>query len=51
VPTIQVLDITRATAGNGSPQLQVRVQITDAAGQREEIVLFNLVNNVWRRAS
>jgi hypothetical protein len=50
-PTIQVLDITRGTTGDGSPQLQARVQITDAAGQREEIVLFNLVNNVWRRAS
>lgn len=50
-PTIHVLNITRATAGDGTQQLQARILITDANGLREEIVLFNLVNNVWRRAS
>lgn len=49
---VQVTNIIAAIAGDGTPQLQVRVIISDAAGgQREEIVLFNLINNVWRRAS
>ena len=50
--TAQVMEITQATAGDGTAQLQVRVQFADSSGSlREEIVLFNLINNVWLRAS
>ncbi|MDQ7035910.1 MAG: hypothetical protein Q9P01_14080 [Anaerolineae bacterium] len=46
VQSLHILSMVQASTGDGTPQLQVRVQISDTAGQREEIVLFNLVNNV-----
>ena len=48
----RVMGITQTIASDGTPQLQVSVQITDSASAvREEVVLFNLINNVWKRAS
>jgi len=46
-----VLGIAQAVTADGTSQLQVRVRISNDAGSREEIVLFNLVNNIWLRAS
>jgi hypothetical protein len=51
VQSIRFTEVVRAAAGDGTPQLQVRIQVTDMAGVRDEIVLFNLIDNVWRRAS
>lgn len=51
VQSLHILSMVQAITGDGTPQLQVRVQISDTAGQREEIILFNLVNNVWLRVS
>jgi hypothetical protein len=39
------------TAVNGHPQLRMTVRIGAGSTFRDEIVLFNLVNNLWKRAS
>ena len=36
---------------NGWPQLRATIQISSAGGVSDEVVLFNLVNGVWKRAS
>lgn len=47
----QVVDQVIWSSPNGWPQLRATVQVSGAAGATEEIVLFNLVNGVWKRAS
>lgn len=39
------------TSGGGQPQLRMTVRIGSSNTFRDEIVLFNLVNNIWKRAS
>ena len=39
------------TAVDGSPQLRVTMRVGQDGAQRDEIALFNLVDNVWKRAS
>lgn len=39
------------TAVNGQPQLRMVVRVGTGNTFRDEIVLFNLVNNIWKRAS
>lgn len=46
-----VLDMSRATAADGSPQLVLRTQVTRGFESGEEIVVFNLVNGLWLRAN
>lgn len=46
-----VVDVTRQTAEDGvTPQLRAQVQVGSEGVFRYEYVLFNLVDNVWRRA-
>lgn len=46
-----VLQLTPVTAADGTPQLQALTQIGTDGLARQEIIVFNLVNNVWLRAS
>ena len=39
------------TGANGQPQLRVVVRVGAGNTFRDEIILFNLVNNIWKRAS
>ena len=39
------------TAADGTPQLRVTVRTGSENGFREHIILFNLVNGIWKRAS
>jgi len=39
------------TDANGQPQLRVVVRVGSGNTFRDEVVLFNLVNNIWKRAS
>lgn len=47
----RVIDQLIWSKPDGWPQLRATVQISGADGVNEEIVLFNLVNAVWKRAS
>lgn len=47
----RVIDQLIWSKPDGSPQLRATVQVTDDDGIRDEIILFNLVNGVWKRAS
>lgn len=46
-----VLGTSVTTNADGQPQLQARVQVQYADSIREELVLFNLVDGTWLRAS
>lgn len=46
-----ILDVSRATAADGSLQLVLRTQVTRGFESGEEIVVFNLVNGLWLRAN
>ena len=39
------------TAPSGVPQLRMTVRVGSGGTFRDDVVLFNLVNNVWKRAS
>lgn len=39
------------TGINGQPQLRIVVRVGSGNTFRDEVVLFNLVNNIWKRAS
>ena len=47
----RVIDQLIWSKPDGWPQLRATVQVSGADGINEEIVLFNLVNAVWKRAS
>lgn len=47
----QVVDQIIWTRPNGWPQLRATVRVSSAGAIAEEIILFNLVNSVWKRAS
>lgn len=47
----QVVDQVIWSGPNGWPQLRATVQSSDDGGISEEVVLFNLVNGVWKRAN
>jgi hypothetical protein len=47
----QIQAINRATYPDGSPQLQVRVQVVENGQTLERIIVFDLVNNTWLRAN
>lgn len=39
------------TGANGQPQLRIIVRVGSGNTFRDEVVLFNLINNIWKRAS
>jgi hypothetical protein len=45
------IDQTVQTAPSGLPQLRLTVRVGSGEKFQDEIVLFNLVSNVWKRAS
>ena len=47
----KVLDQFMWTSDAGNPQLRVTVETGDRTQPQEEIILFNLVNDVWKRSS
>ncbi len=47
----EVIDFIILTSDAGMPQLQANVVFADGNVDAAESVLFNLVNNVWKRAS
>ncbi len=50
-PAYQVIDQFLWTSDAGRPQLRVSVKAGEAGQPQEEIVLFNLVNGVWKRSN
>jgi hypothetical protein len=49
--TRTIVDVARANAADGSPQLVLRTQVTRGFETGEEVVVFNLVNGLWLRAN
>ena len=47
----RVIDLLLWSNPAGAPQLRATVQVSGNGGVVDEIVLFNLVNGVWKRAS
>lgn len=47
----RVIDLLSWSGPGGGPQLRATVQVTGSGGVADEVVLFNLVNGVWKRAS
>lgn len=47
----RVIDLLHWSRPDGAPQLRATVQVNGNSGVANEIVLFNLVNRVWKRAS
>jgi len=47
----QVVDQVIWSRANGWPQLRATVQVRGGNSAADEIILFNLVNSVWKRAS
>lgn len=47
----RVIDLLHWSKPDGAPQLRATVQAIGAGGAAEEIVLFNLVDGLWKRAS
>lgn len=45
------IDQLMQTSASGLPQLRVTARVGTEGFFRDEIVLFNLVNNIWKRAS
>ncbi len=50
-PAYKARDQFLWTSDAGSPQLRVEVELGDASRPQADIVLFNLVNGVWKRSS
>lgn len=48
--TYRVIDLLLWSKPDGGPQLRATVQVTGSGAVADEIVLFNLVNGVWKRA-
>ena len=47
----RVIDLLSWSGADGTPQLRATVQVTGNGEVADEIILFNLVNGVWKRAS
>ena len=48
---LEVVDQLIWQSSDGNPQLRVTVRVQPSGGVEERIVLFNLVDDVWKRAS
>ncbi len=49
--TYRVIDLLLWSRPDGAPQLRATVQASGSGRRADEVVLFNLVNGVWKRAS
>jgi len=47
----EILEVVPTTSAAGVPQLQVRTQVIANGEVQERIILFSLVDNVWKRAN
>lgn len=47
----QVISVQSQTAADGTPQLLATVQVGEGGATRNELVVFSLVDGVWKRSS